>query len=95
MPIFDPFAEADKPLVTSAPDHDGDPQLQALTTLAGWRQFATEMPAVPQLLDSTGMAEPGPGQAGRLRRRPDRPPLPAARSCRPPPSGMSSPPGGG
>jgi hypothetical protein len=38
-------------VVTSAPDQDGDPQLQALTTLAGWRQFATEMPAVPQLLD--------------------------------------------
>jgi AAA domain len=38
-------------VVTSAPDQDGDPQLQALTTLAGWRQFATAMPAVPQLLD--------------------------------------------
>lgn len=38
-------------MVTSAPDQDGDPQLQALTTLAGWRQFATAMPAVPQLLD--------------------------------------------
>jgi hypothetical protein len=38
-------------VVTTAPDHDGDPQLQALTTLAGWRQFAGEMPAVPQLLD--------------------------------------------
>ncbi len=38
-------------MVTSAPDQDSDPQLQALTTLAGWRQFATEMPAVPQLLD--------------------------------------------
>ncbi len=32
---------------------DGNPQLQALTTLAGWRQFAGEMPAVPELLDST------------------------------------------
>ena len=38
-------------MVTSLPDPDGDPQLQALTTLTGWRQFATEMPAVPQLLD--------------------------------------------
>ena len=38
-------------MVTSLPDPGGDPQLQALTTLTGWRQFATEMPAVPQLLD--------------------------------------------
>jgi hypothetical protein len=30
---------------------DGDPRLGALTALAGWRQFASEMPAVPQLLD--------------------------------------------
>ncbi|HCU93802.1 MAG TPA: ATP/GTP-binding protein [Actinobacteria bacterium] len=37
--------------MTSLPDPGGDPQLQALTTLTGWRQFATEMPAVPQLLD--------------------------------------------
>ena len=38
-------------MVTAAPDPDGGPQLQALTTLAGWRQFAGEMPAVPELLD--------------------------------------------
>ena len=38
-------------MVTSAPDPDGDPQLQALTTLAGWRQFASELSAVPQLLE--------------------------------------------
>lgn len=38
--------------MVTAPEPDGDPQLQALTTLAGWRQFAGEMPAVPQLLDS-------------------------------------------
>jgi hypothetical protein len=38
-------------VVTRAPDPDGDPQLQALTTLAGWRQFAAGVPAVPQLLD--------------------------------------------
>jgi hypothetical protein len=37
--------------VVTAPEPDGDPQLQALTTLAGWRQFAGQMPAVPQLLD--------------------------------------------
>ena len=39
-------------MVTPAPGPDSDPRLGALTTLAGWRQFATEMPAVPQLLDS-------------------------------------------
>ena len=38
-------------MVTAA-EPDGDPQLQALTTMACWRQFASEMPAVPQLLDS-------------------------------------------
>jgi AAA domain len=38
-------------MVTPAPDPDGDPQLRAMTTLAGWRRFASEMPAVPQLLD--------------------------------------------
>jgi hypothetical protein len=38
--------------VVTAPEPDGDPRLQALTTLAGWRQFAGEIPAVPQLLDS-------------------------------------------
>ena len=38
--------------MTPAPGPDSDPRLGALTTLAGWRQFATEMPAVPQLLDS-------------------------------------------
>jgi hypothetical protein len=38
--------------VVTAAEPDGDPQLQALTTLACWRQFASEMPAVPQLLDS-------------------------------------------
>lgn len=38
-------------MVTPAPGSGDDPQLQALTTLAGWRQFAGEMPAVPQLLD--------------------------------------------
>jgi hypothetical protein len=37
-------------MVTQAPEA-GDPHLQALTTLAGWRQFADEMPAVPRLLD--------------------------------------------
>ena len=38
--------------MTPAPDPDGNPRLQALTTLAGWRQFAGEMPAVPELLDA-------------------------------------------
>jgi hypothetical protein len=38
-------------MVTRAPGPDGDPGLRALTALAGWRQFASEVPAVPQLLD--------------------------------------------
>jgi len=41
-------------MVTPVPDPgDDSSQLQALTTLAGWRQFASVMPAVPGLLDST------------------------------------------
>ena len=39
-------------MVTPVPEPGEDPQLRALTTLAGWRQFASEMPAAPQLLDS-------------------------------------------
>jgi hypothetical protein len=39
-------------MVTPAPEPGADLQLQALTTLAGWRQFASEMPAVPELLDN-------------------------------------------
>jgi hypothetical protein len=39
-------------MVTPAPEPGEDPPLQALTTLAGWRQFAGEMPAVPPLLDA-------------------------------------------
>ena len=39
-------------MVTRQPGPDDDPQLQALTSLAGWRQFASEVPAVPQLLDT-------------------------------------------
>jgi hypothetical protein len=39
-------------MVTQPPETGEDPRLQALTTLAGWRQFADEMPAVPQLLDT-------------------------------------------
>ena len=38
-------------MVTSVPDPDSDLQLRALTTLAGWRQFAGEVSAIPQLLD--------------------------------------------
>ena len=30
-----------------------DSRVAALTALAGWRQFAGEMPAVPELLDTT------------------------------------------
>jgi hypothetical protein len=39
-------------LVTREPAPEGGPQLHALTTLAGWQQFAGELPAVPQLLDT-------------------------------------------
>jgi TniB protein len=39
-------------MVTSAPEPGEDTQLQALTTLAGWRQFAGEVNGVPQLLDA-------------------------------------------
>jgi Bacterial TniB protein len=38
-------------VVTPAPEAGEDPQLQALTTLTGWRRFAGEMPLVPELLD--------------------------------------------
>jgi hypothetical protein len=41
-------------MVTPVPEPGDDhSQLQALTALAGWRQFASAMPAVPELLDST------------------------------------------
>jgi hypothetical protein len=39
-------------VVTPASGPDGSPRRQALTTLTGWRQFASEMPAAPGLLDS-------------------------------------------
>ena len=38
-------------MVIPAPENGEDPQLQTVVTLAGWRQFAAEVPAVPQLLD--------------------------------------------
>jgi hypothetical protein len=38
-------------MVTGQPGPEADPQLQALTSLAGWRQFAGEVAAVPGLLD--------------------------------------------
>jgi hypothetical protein len=38
-------------MVSRAAGHEDDSQVAALTTLAGWRQFASEMPAVPELLD--------------------------------------------
>jgi hypothetical protein len=40
-------------VVRRQPGPDDDPQLQALTSLAGWRQFASEVPAVPGLLETT------------------------------------------
>jgi len=39
-------------MVTRQADPGADPRLQALTSLAGWRQFASELPAVPDLLDA-------------------------------------------
>ena len=38
-------------MVTPEAENGEDPQLQTVVTLAGWRQFAAEVPAVPQLLD--------------------------------------------
>jgi hypothetical protein len=39
-------------MVSRAAGPEDDSQVAALTTLAGWRQFASEMPAIPELLDS-------------------------------------------
>jgi hypothetical protein len=49
-------------MVTRQPGPDDDPQLQALTTLAGWRQFAGEVPAAPELLDDGAWQELDPGK---------------------------------
>jgi hypothetical protein len=40
----------------------GDSQPEALTTLAGWRQFAAEVPAVPGLLDDSTWQGLDPGK---------------------------------
>ena len=48
--------------MTRQPGPDDDPQLQALTSLVGWRQFASEVPAVPGLLDSKAWQELDPGK---------------------------------
>ena len=40
-----PLHRGGQTVVTAPPGPDGDPRLQALTTLTGWRQFASEMPA--------------------------------------------------
>src|SRR5205085_1342465 len=39
-------------MVSRAAVPEDDSRVAALTTLAGWRQFAGEMPAAPELLDS-------------------------------------------
>lgn len=39
-------------MVSIEPASADGPQMQALTTLAGWRQFAAEMRAAPQLLNT-------------------------------------------
>jgi hypothetical protein len=41
---------------------DGDSRVAALTTLAGWRQFASEVPAVPELLDGRVWQSLDPGK---------------------------------
>jgi hypothetical protein len=50
MPIFDPLRRGGQTVVSPGPGEE-DRQPRALTTLAGWRQFAGEVPTVPQLLD--------------------------------------------
>jgi hypothetical protein len=49
-------------MVTRQPGPDDNQQLQALTSLAGWRQFAGEMPAVPGLLDTATWQDLDPGK---------------------------------
>ena len=49
-------------MVTPVPEPSEDPELRALTTLAGWRQFASEMPAAPELLDSKVWQSLDPGK---------------------------------
>jgi AAA domain len=49
-------------MVTRQPGPDDDPQLRALTSLAGWRQFASEVPAVPGLLDTATWQDLEPGK---------------------------------
>ena len=49
-------------MVSRRPGPGDDPQLQALTSLAGWRQFAGEVPAVPELLDSATWQDLDPGK---------------------------------
>jgi AAA domain len=51
-------------VVTRQPGPGDDPQLRALTSLAGWRQFASEMPAVPGLLDSETWQDLDPSKRG-------------------------------
>ncbi|TVZ02010.1 ATP-binding protein [Trebonia kvetii] len=49
-------------MVTRQPGPDVDPQLQALTSLSGWRQFASELPAIPELLDTVTWQDLDPGK---------------------------------
>jgi hypothetical protein len=49
-------------MVTRQPRPEDDPQLQALTSLPGWRQFAGEMPAVPELLGNGTWQDLDPGR---------------------------------
>jgi hypothetical protein len=48
--------------VNRQPGPGEDPRLQALTSLAGWRQFAGDIPAVPELLDAATWQDLDPGK---------------------------------
>jgi hypothetical protein len=49
-------------MVSQAAMPGDDPQIAALTTLAGWRQFASAMPAAPELLDDAIWRNLEPGK---------------------------------
>ena len=49
-------------MVSQAPAPEDGSRVAALTTLAGWRQFASEMPAVPELLDTATWKDLGSGK---------------------------------
>ena len=74
----------------------GDPggELRQLTTLAGWRQFAGEIPAVPDLLPERS-GRPWTTTSGPATTMTGSPTTPGCWSSRPRRSARSSPQGGG